>query len=141
MGEGTVPDRNTIKNWVQNFRTMASATNKKPGAAVRTVRTPEGTAGLRATIGRNPKRSARRHSVALTISSRSLQQTLHSDLYFHTYKLNFVQELASRSAFCEQFVTLAKQHADVIYHLIISDEGHSKLSGCVNNQTCSIRVK
>jgi hypothetical protein len=38
---GRVPDRNTIKNWVQKFRTTASATDRKPEGRVRTVRTPE----------------------------------------------------------------------------------------------------
>jgi hypothetical protein len=105
--------RQRYKNGRQkNFREprLLQQTNKKTGGAVRTVRTPEGTADLRATIGHNPKRSARRHSVALTISSRSLQHILRSDLHFHNYKLNSVQELASRNTFCDQFVTLMNEH-------------------------------
>jgi hypothetical protein len=69
---------------------------------------------LRAAIGRSPKRSARGHSVALNISSRSLGRVLHSGLLFHPYQLHTVRELsdrdfASRSAFCEQFFCLSER--------------------------------
>jgi hypothetical protein len=46
-------------NWVQKFRTTASATNKKPEGRVRTERTQEKIERARAAIGRSPKRSAR----------------------------------------------------------------------------------
>ena len=103
------------------------------------MRTPENTERLRATIGRSPIRSVRRHSVALNDSSRSLQRILHSDVHFHPYKLHTVQELsgrnfASKSSLYEQFVTLLKEHPDVIRHLIMSDDSHLELSGCVNIQ-------
>ena len=126
----TIPDRNIIKNWVQKFRTTASATNKNLGGTFRTEI-------LRAAIGRSPKRSVRRHSVVLNDSSRSLQRILRSDVHFHPYKLQTIQELsgcnfASKSSFYEQFVTLVKEHLDVIRHLIMSDGSHLELSGCVN---------
>jgi transposase len=47
-----VPDRNTIKNWVQKFRPTASATNKKPGGRVGTVWSPENTETVCGVIGR-----------------------------------------------------------------------------------------
>lgn len=135
----TVPDRSIIKNWAQKFRSTASATNKKPGSTVRTVRTPENTERLWAALGRSPKRSVRRHSVALNDSSRSLQRILHSDVHFYLYKLHTVQEqsgrnFASKSSFYKQFVTLVKEHPDVIRYLIMSDDSHLELSGCVNIQ-------
>jgi len=67
--------------------------------------------------------------VALNIPCRSLSWILHSALHFRPHKLNIVQEqsdsdCASRSAFCEQFVILVKEHPDVIRHWIKSDEAH-----------------
>jgi hypothetical protein len=44
------------------------------------------------------------------------------------------RDFASRRAFCEQFVTLVNEHPDVIRYLIMSDEAHFELSGCVNKQ-------
>jgi hypothetical protein len=134
---GTVTDRSTIKNWVQKFRTTASATNKKPEGRVKTERTPENIETAWAAISRSHKRSARRHSVALNISSRSLWRILHSGLLFRPYQLHIVGEVSDRdfawrSAFCEQFVTLVNEHSDVIRQVIMSDEAHFELPGCVN---------
>jgi hypothetical protein len=121
---GTVPNRSTIKKWIQKFRTTASATNKNPEGRVRNVRTPEDTERARAAIGRSPKQSARRHSVALNISSRSLLRILHSGLRFNPHQLHIVRKLpdrdfASRSAFCEQFFTLVNEHSDAIRQMKI----------------------
>ena len=100
------------------------------------MRAPENTERLRAAIGRSSKRSVRRHSVALNDSSRSLQRVHHSDVHFHPCKLHTARELpgrnfVSKSSFYEQFVTLVKGHSDVIRHLIMSDDSHRELSGCV----------
>ena len=38
---GKVPTRQTILNWVKQFRTTASVVNKKPPGRPQTVRTPE----------------------------------------------------------------------------------------------------
>jgi hypothetical protein len=38
-----VPDRNTIKKFIEKFQTTASAANKIPAGSVRTVWTPENT--------------------------------------------------------------------------------------------------
>jgi hypothetical protein len=46
-------------------------------------------------------------------------------------------DFASRSAFCEQFVTLVSEHSDVICQVIMSDEADSELPGCVNEQNRS----
>ena len=47
------------------------------------------------------------------------------------------RDFASRSAFCEQFVTLVNEHSDVIRQVIMSDEAHFELPGCVNKQNRS----
>lgn len=41
------------------------------------------------------------------------------------------RNFAAKSPFYEQFVTLVKEHLDVIRHLM-SDDSHLELSGCVN---------
>jgi hypothetical protein len=64
---------------------------------------------------------------------------LHSGLHFHPYKLHVVRELSdgdfvSRSAFCEQFITLENELSVIIRHFIMSDEPHFELPGCVEKK-------
>ena len=66
------------------------------------MRTPEGTTVLQATIGRNRKRSPRRQFRCNSPYREDRFNRYFILFYiFHAYKLNFVQELASRSAFGE----------------------------------------
>jgi len=58
---GKVPTRQTVLNWVTQFRTTASIVNKKPPCRPRTVRTPENVRRVAHAF----QRSARRHSIAL----------------------------------------------------------------------------
>ena len=60
---GRVPCRNTIKEWVQNFRENASALKRKPRGRIPTVRTPENVDKVRMAILKSPRRSVRGHSV------------------------------------------------------------------------------
>jgi hypothetical protein len=69
---GKVPTRHTILNWVIQFRTTASIVNKKPSGRLRTVRTPENVRRVSHAFQRSPQRSARRHSVALHLSPKSV---------------------------------------------------------------------
>jgi len=133
----TVPAGSTIKNWVQTFRTTASAETERPVGTVRTVRTPENPERVRTAVGRSPKRSAHGHSVASNISNRSHRRILQSDLQFRPYKRHNVQELpdpnfASGNAFYVQFVTVMNEHPYIIRRLIRSHYGHFELSACVN---------
>jgi hypothetical protein len=112
---GKVPDRNTIKNWVEKFRTTTSATNKKTCRRCQNCADTGKHWKVTSRYRSQPKRSARRHSVALSMSSRSLRRLglLHSNLHYHPYKIQTVQQLSdrdftSRRAFCEQFVTLSE---------------------------------
>jgi hypothetical protein len=68
---GKVPTRQTILNWVTQFRTTASIVNKKPPGRPRTVRTPENLRRVAHAFRRSPQRSARHHSIALRLSSKS----------------------------------------------------------------------
>jgi hypothetical protein len=84
---GKVPCRNTIHFWVENFRMSASAIKKKPRDSVCTVRSPQNIEAVRQSFIRSPRRSARRYSVALGLSDRSVRRILHKDLTLHLYEL------------------------------------------------------
>lgn len=49
--------------------------------------------GLQFEFERSPKWSAIRHSRALRISEKTVQQILHKDLNFDSYKMSVVEEL------------------------------------------------
>src|SRR5436190_6449323 len=53
---GHIPCRNTILKWVENFRSTASASKRKPPGSVRTVRTPENIERVRDAMLRSPCR-------------------------------------------------------------------------------------
>jgi len=71
---GKVPTRQTILNWVTQFRTTASTVNKKPPVSPRTVRTPENVRRVAHAFQRSLQRSARRHSIALHLTPRTIQK-------------------------------------------------------------------
>ncbi|PNF43879.1 hypothetical protein B7P43_G02806 [Cryptotermes secundus] len=96
---GPVTDRKSIVLWVENFRTTGSVVKKSSGRQ-RTVTTPENVEAVRQSILRSPRRSARKHAVALDISNRSMRRILHAHLHFHPYKM------------------------------VVSDEAHFYLSSC-----------
>jgi hypothetical protein len=58
------------------------------------VRWPQNIEAVRHSFVRSPRRSARRYSVALEISDRSVRRILHKDLNFFPYKMVEVQELS-----------------------------------------------
>jgi len=90
---GRVPCRNTIKEWVQNFRENASAL--KPRGRIPMVRTPENVDKVRMAIVTSARRSVRRHSAAIGLSDGSARRILHKDLNFHPYKTAIFQELSN----------------------------------------------
>ncbi|XP_039275893.1 leucine-rich repeat serine/threonine-protein kinase 1-like [Nilaparvata lugens] len=133
-----VPSACAIKDWVKNFEETASTTRKKTGRP-KTVRTPENVERVRVAIDRSPRRSARRHSVTLGISNRTVRRILHQDLHFHPYKIQMVQALketdfVSRSRFSLEFLDLINEDEDIVNRLWMSDEAHFHLSGYVNKQ-------
>jgi len=70
-----------------------------------------------------------RRPVALTMSSRSVERIPHSDLLFQPYTL---------CKNCQTVILLREVHfvssERTFRHLIMPDEAHFELSGCVNNQ-------
>lgn len=135
---GAIPSPNTIRKWVNNFRSTASAMKIKPTGRPRSVRTPENIETVRDSVLRSPNRSARRQSMALAISDSSLRRILHLDLNFHPYKIAMVQKLnerdfQSRVLTCQRLLQLVTGN-DLLNVLIMSDEAHFHLSGKVNKQ-------
>ena len=133
-----VPDKKTIKIWVQNFENTGQTT-KKTGGSAKTIRTPENVEVVREAIARSPRRSARRLSFALGISDRSLRRILHQDLHMHPYKIQIVQALnpndsVIRRDFCENILQLFEDNPRLIHNLWMSDEAHFHMSGYVNKQ-------
>jgi len=64
---GKVPNRRTIKVWMEKFRSSGSVFDKKPGGSKRTVRTPENIDRVRVPMDKNPRRSAFRHAAIVQV--------------------------------------------------------------------------
>ena len=74
--KGKIPTRQTILNWVTQFRTITSIVNKKPPGRPRTVRTPENVRRVAHAFQRSPQHSAHRHSIALHLTPRTVRRIL-----------------------------------------------------------------
>ena len=99
------------------------------------MKTPCNIERVREIVTQSPHRSALRHAAALRLSDRSFRQILHLDLKFHPYKIAIVHQILdkdyeSRKLFSE--IMLGKLNDETI--LVMSDEAHFHLSGCVNKQ-------
>jgi hypothetical protein len=77
-----IPNGNTIRSWVRQLEESGSTLRTR-----RSIRTPENAQLVRASIQQSPRRSARRHAVALGMSDCSLRRILHFDLNFHPLKI------------------------------------------------------
>jgi hypothetical protein len=133
--QGKVPCRNTIQLWVGTFRTSASALKKKQPGSVRTVRSPQNIEAVRQSFIRSPRRSDRRHSVALAISNRSVRRNLHKDLNFHPCGMVVVQELSDCTMANHSTRTVAECLIGILLDdviILMTDSAHFQLPGCVN---------
>ncbi|KAJ4440946.1 hypothetical protein ANN_10795 [Periplaneta americana] len=95
---------------------------------------------------RSPKRSARRHSLTLQISRRSLHRILKAGLKFHPYKFQVVHELRPiarqmRIAFCAQLQEMIADNNNILPNLLMSDEAHFHLTGLSRSKTSGIGQK
>ena len=135
---GSVPSPNTIKLWIRNLGETASVQKKPPQESVRKARTPENIEAVRKSVIHSPLRSARRHAIALGLSSRSVRRILHQELHFHPYKMMTVHQskeldFERRRNFADQFLLLLTEENPNL--LMMSDEVHFHLSGSVNKQS------
>jgi len=107
----------------------------------KTVHTPENVTAVMAAFIKSPRRPARKHVLSLNLSSRALCQILHSDLNFHLYKVQIIQELKStdlynRTTFCREMLTRIDDNENFIRNVWMSDVAHFHLDGFVNKQNC-----
>jgi hypothetical protein len=84
---GKVPTGQTVLNWIIQFRSTASPLPKDNHGRPRSVRNPENVERVRVALEQSPRRSARRHTVALRMSDRSVMRMLHVGLHFHPFKI------------------------------------------------------
>ena len=91
-----VPDKKTIHNWVSNFRQISSALKKNSPGRPQTSTGPDNVAAVKAAIEQSPRRSARKHVIALQLSEHSVRRMLHRNLKMHPYKMEIEQELSDR---------------------------------------------
>ena len=87
----------------------------------------------------SPQRSARRHSIALHLTPRTIERILHEDLKCHSFKIQVVQQLLphdlkQRSECCRKLLQMIDRMPQFLDHLIMSDEAHFHLNGNVNKQ-------
>ena len=132
---GRIPSRNTIMQWVHNFRATGSALKRKPTGRPRSARTPENVERVRQAVLSSPRRPVVRQAAALRMSDRTVRRILRYDLHFHPYKIAVVHKIqphdyANRKTFSEQMIDLMDD--DKI--LVMSDEAHFHLDGYVNKQ-------
>jgi hypothetical protein len=111
---------------------MGSALKTKPPGAQWTQRTPESIEAVRASIGRSPQRSARKHAAALNLNRTTVCRILHRDSKFHPYKIQVVQELkppdyVARQQFCEKMIEKINDDPNFVNNFFMSDEFHFPL--------------
>ena len=70
--QSRVPDSKSISSWVDAFREAGNVSKRKKGPT-KTVTTPENVERVRQSMLQSPKRSARKHAVALGMSGRLLR--------------------------------------------------------------------
>ena len=120
---------------MSKFRQTCSALKKNSAGSPRTATGLDNVAAVRAAIERSPRRSARKHAIALQLSERSVRRILHRDLKMHPYKMVIAQEMSDRDF--ETHVTLCHdllRNVPRTAVLLFSDEAHFHLSGTVNKQ-------
>ncbi len=140
-----VPSRNSLKMWVQNFHTTASAQKKKLPGCGRIVRTLENANRVREALLTSPTRSGHKHAAALGLSSRTFRRIV-KDISFHPYKIVLTQQLkdndfADRRAFCEWMLDAIRNEDLDLLNVMFSDEAYFHLNGSVNKQNCRYYAK
>ena len=92
MNRHEAPSSNAIRRWVRKGCKEGSVACKKPPDRPSSVRTPENTARVLASVGRGPSK----HAKSLGMSDRSVRHILHSYLNLHPYKMQSVHPLSDR---------------------------------------------
>ena len=114
---GTIPNRNLIMVWVNNFNETGSVMKRRTGGN-RTARTPENIDRVRVAALQSPNRSVRLRASNLNLSQTTVRRTLKEDLKFHPYKLVITQQLLEgdydqRKLFCEQMQSVFNDNDNI----------------------------
>lgn len=125
---------------MNNFLTSGNLAKKKPGNGPATVATAAANVEkAKKAVDENPNISVRDLAQHLRTSYGSAQKILKIKLSMHAYKVKICQKLQPtdferRMQFCEWFLEKLDADNEFIGKLIMSDEAHFNLSGCVNRQ-------
>jgi hypothetical protein len=131
----SVPYRKTILLWISNLQAAGSTLKRKSPGKPQTIRMSENMEAVRASNQQSPKRSARKHAIALEISSQSLRRILHADLNLRPYKMMLAQELSERDDANRRAISAEiLEQVSAAFVLLSSDEAHFHISGAVNKQ-------
>jgi len=87
----------------------------------------------------NPRRSASRNAIPLTMPDCTVCRILHEDLNFHPYKMVMVQTINDQDTVKRKTVWEVQLNAldnDDLNHVLMMDEGNFHLCGNVNSQNC-----
>lgn len=127
-----------IRNLISRFENTGSVADLPGRGPRRTVRKNEAVQSVQQSVLQDPYASTRRRSSQLGISRTSLQKILELDLKLFPYKIQMVQSLKpqdtdQRLQYAIQFQQLAKDD-QFLNNLIMSDEAHFCLNGCINKQ-------
>ncbi|KAJ4425605.1 hypothetical protein ANN_27801, partial [Periplaneta americana] len=91
---GKIPTLQMILNWLRQFRTTASVRNKRPPGRPQTVRTPEYVQRVAAAFQRSAQHSARRHSVVLHLTPRTVRypfsKRINESLHNHASNVEMI---------------------------------------------------
>nr|CAI5865735.1 unnamed protein product [Callosobruchus analis] len=139
------PSAPTIVRLVANFQQQGSVRNRPGAGRPRTACTAGNLERVRESVEESPETSTRRRSAQLQLKRRSLQRIL-ATLHMFPYKIQLVQELKpadyqQRLDYAVALQQKVRDNLDFIHNLIMSDEAHFHLNGCVNKQNSRIWAK
>lgn len=133
------PTANMIRNLIARFENTGSVADLPGRGPCRTVHNDAAVQCVQQSVLQDPYASTRRRSSQVGISRTSLQKILHLDLKLFPYKIQMVQSLKTqdthqRLQYAIQFQKMAKDDNQFLNNLIMSDEAHFCLNGCINKQ-------
>ena len=131
--------KKVITRYVKNFSESGNLDKKKSKGRLVTATDENNAATAKQIIEGNRQISLNLLSQQLDISSKSAHTILKKKLSMHPYKMQICQKLHEgdferRVAFCEWFLQKYADNSNFNQTLILSDEAHFELNGCVNKQ-------
>ena len=131
----------TITRLIEKFRNTGSVVNNNKGhcGPKFTARTPAHVQDVRARLQQSPRKSTRRLSQQVGISSRSVRRIIHGDLKLFPYKVQILQAQTQankieRYEFGQKISERIENDPQLLDCLLFSDEAQFHLSGHFNRQ-------